>query len=119
MKTSTVLILVGAAGAGAFFLLRKPNLANLAKATPRRRLTIASTLPVSGPLNGASQPKQAAPSVNGRDIVTGASAAGAAAGCTALGGAAVAPLCGMAGGYLGDKAYSYGKDAVNTIKGWF
>lgn len=69
---------------------------------------------------GGSAVKTSAPSMGARDVAGLAGAAAAAGGCAAVpGGAALSPLCGMAGNYLGGKAYDYGKDAVNYIGGLF
>ena len=118
MKTSTVLIGLGVAGAAAYFFLRGSGQA----ASPAKKLASLSTTRLSfsrAPIpSAASQPTYSAPAVGSgvstKDVVSGLAAAGAGAGCAALGAPMLSPLCGAAGAAVGAKAYEYGKDAYDT-----
>lgn len=126
MKVSTLLIL-GAAGAGAFFLLKRPAQAG----TPPNKGTGMSyaiafraggfASPEASPAGKSSAPAVGGPSVSAKDVISGLAAAGAGAGCAAIPGvgAAVAPLCGAAGAQVGAKAYEYGVKAYDEVASWF
>lgn len=73
-------------------------------------------------LGGYQLPPVAAsnsPGVTAKAVVSTTAGVGAAAACASAGAAVASPLCGMAGGYLGGKAYDAGSSLVSTIKGWF
>lgn len=129
MKTSTLLIL-GAAGAAGVYFVTRPS----AQSAQLKKMASSVTSVSTSRLFWAGAPAKAAgsqqnyaaspagsPGVKTKDIVTGAAAVAAGAGCAAIptGGALVAPLCGAAGGYIAGKAYDYSKAAYDEVASWF